>query len=38
VSPVDGDEVLRAIEAVASGPPEFLEYARKLFTETKGGG
>jgi tripartite-type tricarboxylate transporter receptor subunit TctC len=38
VSPVDGDEVLRAIEAVASAPPEFLEYARKLFAETKGGG
>jgi tripartite-type tricarboxylate transporter receptor subunit TctC len=38
VSPVDGDEVLRAIEAVASAPPEFLEYARKLFSETKGGG
>jgi hypothetical protein len=38
VSPVDGDEVLRAIEAVASAPPEFLEYARKLFAETRGGG
>jgi tripartite-type tricarboxylate transporter receptor subunit TctC len=38
VSPVDGDEVLRAIEAVAGAPPEFLEYARKLFAETKGGG
>jgi tripartite-type tricarboxylate transporter receptor subunit TctC len=38
VSPIDGDEVLRAIEAIASAPPEFLEYARKLFAETKGGG
>jgi tripartite-type tricarboxylate transporter receptor subunit TctC len=38
VSPVDGDEVLRAIEAVANAPPEFLEYARKLFAETRGGG
>ncbi len=38
VSPVDGDEVLRAIQGVASAPPEFLEYARKLFSETKGGG
>jgi tripartite-type tricarboxylate transporter receptor subunit TctC len=38
VSPIDGDELLRAIEAIASAPPEYLEYARKLFTETKGGG
>jgi len=38
VSPIDGDEVLRAIEAVAGAPPDFLEYARKLFAETKGGG
>jgi tripartite-type tricarboxylate transporter receptor subunit TctC len=38
VSPIDGDEVLRAIDGIASAPPEFLEYARKLFAETKGGG
>ncbi|TMJ30188.1 MAG: hypothetical protein E6G96_09235 [Alphaproteobacteria bacterium] len=38
VSPITGAEVLRAIEAVASAPPDFLEYARKLFAETKGGG
>ena len=38
VSPMDGEELLRAIEAIASAPPEFLEYARKLFAETKGGG
>jgi tripartite-type tricarboxylate transporter receptor subunit TctC len=38
VSPIDGDEVLRAIEAIAIAPPEYLEYARKLFAETKGGG
>jgi len=38
VSLVEGDEVLRAIEAVATAPPEFLEYARRLFAETKGGG
>jgi len=38
VSPIDGDELLRAIEAIASAPPEFLEYARKLYAETKGGG
>jgi len=35
---MDGEELLRAIEAIASAPPEFLEYARKLFAETKGGG
>jgi tripartite-type tricarboxylate transporter receptor subunit TctC len=38
VSPIDGDEVLRAIDGIASAPAEFLEYARKLFAETKGGG
>jgi hypothetical protein len=38
VSPIDGDDVLRAIEAIASAPADFLEYARKLFAETKGGG
>ncbi len=38
VSPIDGDEVSRAIEAIAGAPPDFLEYARKLFAETKGGG
>lgn len=37
-SPIDGDEILRAIDAMAGAPPEFLEYARKLFAETKGGG
>jgi hypothetical protein len=38
VSPIDGHEVERAIDAMASAPSEFLEYARKLFAETKGGG
>ncbi len=38
VSPIDGDEVLRAIAAIASAPADFLEYARKLFAETKDGG
>jgi tripartite-type tricarboxylate transporter receptor subunit TctC len=38
VSPIGGDEVLRAIEAIATAPADFLEYARKLFAETKGGG
>src|SRR5205823_1504169 len=36
LSPIDGAEVLRAIEAMAGAPPEFMEYARKLFAETKG--
>jgi tripartite-type tricarboxylate transporter receptor subunit TctC len=38
VSPIGGDEVVHAIDAMAGAPPEFLEYARKLFAETKGGG
>jgi hypothetical protein len=38
VSPIDGDEVVHAIDAMAAAPPEFLEYAHKLFAETKGGG
>jgi tripartite-type tricarboxylate transporter receptor subunit TctC len=38
VSPVDGEEVLRAIDRIASAPPELLDYLRKLFAETRGGG
>ncbi len=38
ISPIDGDEVLRAIDRIALAPPEFLDYARKLFAETRGGG
>jgi tripartite-type tricarboxylate transporter receptor subunit TctC len=38
VSPIDGSEVLRAIEAMASAPPDFMEYVRKLFADTRGGG
>jgi tripartite-type tricarboxylate transporter receptor subunit TctC len=38
VSPISGDEVLRAIDRIASAPPELLEYVRKLLAETKGGG
>jgi hypothetical protein len=38
VSPIGGDEVLHAIDRIASAPPEQLEYIRKLLSETKGGG
>jgi tripartite-type tricarboxylate transporter receptor subunit TctC len=38
ISPIGGDEVLAAIDRIASSPPELLEYVRKLFVETKGGG
>jgi tripartite-type tricarboxylate transporter receptor subunit TctC len=38
VSPIGGDEVAHAVDAMAGAPPEFLEYARKLFAETRGGG
>jgi tripartite-type tricarboxylate transporter receptor subunit TctC len=38
VSPIGGDDVLRAIDRIASAPPELLEYVRKLLAETKGGG
>ena len=38
VSPVSGDEVLRAIDRIAAAPPELLDYIRRLLAETKGGG
>ena len=38
ISPIDGEEVLRAIDRIALALPEFLDYARKLFAETRGGG
>jgi tripartite-type tricarboxylate transporter receptor subunit TctC len=38
VSPIGAECVLHAIEAMANAPSDFLEYARKLFVETKGGG
>lgn len=38
ISPIDGEEVLRAIDGIARAPPEFLDYARKLFAEARGGG
>jgi tripartite-type tricarboxylate transporter receptor subunit TctC len=37
VSPIDGDEVLRAIEAIASAPPDTLDYMKKLLADNKGG-
>jgi hypothetical protein len=36
VSPIGGDEVLRAIEDIANAPPEMLEYMRKILAENKG--
>jgi tripartite-type tricarboxylate transporter receptor subunit TctC len=38
VSPIEGAEVLQAIDRIAGAPPELLEYVRKLLAETKGGG
>jgi tripartite-type tricarboxylate transporter receptor subunit TctC len=38
ISPIDGQEVLRAIDRIASAPPELLDYVRKLLAETRGGG
>lgn len=38
VSPVGGDDVLRAIERIAAAPPEMLDYIRRLLSESKAGG
>jgi tripartite-type tricarboxylate transporter receptor subunit TctC len=38
ISPIGSDGVLRAINQIASAPPDLLDYLRKLFAETKGGG
>jgi tripartite-type tricarboxylate transporter receptor subunit TctC len=38
VSPIDGEEVLRAIDRIINAPPELLDYVRKLLAETRGGG
>jgi tripartite-type tricarboxylate transporter receptor subunit TctC len=38
ISPIDGGEVLRAIDRIAGAPPELLDYVRKLLAETRGGG
>ena len=37
VSPIGGDEVLRAIEGIAGAPPDLLEYMKKLLAANKGG-
>jgi tripartite-type tricarboxylate transporter receptor subunit TctC len=37
VSPIDGSEVLRAIEDIAGAPPETLDYMKKLLADNKGG-
>jgi tripartite-type tricarboxylate transporter receptor subunit TctC len=37
VSPIGGDEVLRAIEDIANAPPEMLDYIKKLLADNKGG-
>jgi len=38
VSPIGGEEVLRAIERIANAPPALLDYMKKLLAENKGGG
>lgn len=38
VSPIGGADVLRAIEHIASAPPEMLDYMKKLLADNKGGG
>ena len=38
VSPIGGEEILRAIDRIAGASPELQEYVRKLLAETKGGG
>ena len=37
VSPIGGDEVLRAIEGIAGAPPDLLDYMKKLLSESKNG-
>src|SRR5262245_33867943 len=37
VSPIGGEEVLAAIDRIASAPLELLDYLRKLLADTKGG-
>ena len=37
VSPIGGEEVLRAIEGIAGAPPELLDYMRKLLSDSKNG-
>ena len=37
VSPIGGDEVLRAIDGIAGAPPDLLDYMKKLLAESKNG-
>jgi len=37
VSPIGGEEVLRAIEGIAGAPPDLLDYMKKLLSESKNG-
>jgi hypothetical protein len=37
VSPIGGDEVLRAIDGIAGAPPDLLDYVKKLLSENKNG-
>jgi len=38
VSPINGEEVMRALDDLANAPPDLLEYMKKLLAENKGGG
>jgi len=38
VSPIDGAEVLQAINGIADAPPDLLDYIKKLLSENKSGG
>jgi tripartite-type tricarboxylate transporter receptor subunit TctC len=37
VSPIGGDEVLKAIDGIANAPPDLLDYMKKLLSENKNG-
>jgi len=37
VSPIGGEEVLRAIDGIAGAPPDLLDYMKKLLSESKNG-
>jgi tripartite-type tricarboxylate transporter receptor subunit TctC len=37
VSPIGGDEVLRAIDGIAGAPPDLLDYMKKLLAESRNG-
>jgi hypothetical protein len=37
LSPLDGEEVVRAIEAIGAASPDTLDYMRKRLTNSGGG-